>query len=552
MNIDHVIKKIKSKLRGFLWINYLVEIIYAVVSSVLIVNALSRMISAIIYRESHEQVVQNLVFFCVVSLGIIFLSFLNKLNTFIRTKKTAYEIENEMYAYFFKIRYYNNIQKDEMQAYLTRSLIEYNSLYFSTVNETIRVSVTIVVSVIYSMSITPYSMFVVLFIAAILWLVLKGKLDKVPALREDITKYNNELYRNLWEGIENLEIERFLNPTAIFEHYCENTKMLVDRRVKYNKIVVRADFLTQFGSILSVIFMVITGILIYGFHEDSIGRILPLVLIIPNISSGIFAIPALLTNKRNIKGIGNFLNSYFVFEYSSDEASEKNEALQASSIQVNHTVFSYDDKENILDGVSVEFVPGSITTIIGENGCGKSTLLKLCALLIPVKEGEIRICNKEGADLVITSDNHYSESGRKNYWKQIYYMDASPQIIPTSLEKNIILNDLYEKDRYEEALRKAGLSDFDKRDFIDVHSISDGEAQKIAFARIFYHHYRVILLDESTAHMDPQTEEKIMEEFQRLVREEQVIAVAVSHKNSLNRYSDSIFGLEQGNLSVTI
>ena len=198
MNIDHIIKKVKSKLRGFLWINYLVEIIYAVVSSVLIVNALSRMISAIIYRESHEQVVQNLVFFCVVSLGIIFLSFLNKLNTFIRTKKTAYEIENEMYAYFFKIRYYNNIQKDEMQAYLTRSLIEYNSLYFSTVNETIRVSVTIVVSVIYSMSITPYSMFVVLFIAAILWLVLKGKLDKVPVLREDIAKYNNELYRNLW------------------------------------------------------------------------------------------------------------------------------------------------------------------------------------------------------------------------------------------------------------------------------------------------------------------------------------------------------------------
>lgn len=62
-----------------------------------------------------------------------------------RTKKTAYEIENEAYDYFFKIRYYDKVKKDEMQAYITRSLIEYNSLYFSTINETIRASVTIVV-----------------------------------------------------------------------------------------------------------------------------------------------------------------------------------------------------------------------------------------------------------------------------------------------------------------------------------------------------------------------------------------------------------------------
>ena len=552
MNIDKLMKKIKVKLKMFLCINYLVEIMYAFVSSVLIAKSLSGMISTIIYRESQEEVVQKLVLFSCVSLGIVFLSFLNKLNGFFQTKKTAYEIENEVYDYFYKIRYYDSIKKDEMQAYITRTLIEYNSLYFSTISEAVRVSVTIVVSVLYSMTITPYSIIVVIFIVGLLLIILNGKLDKVPEIREGITRYNNELYRNLWEGIENLEIERFLNPNAIFERYSENTKMLVEKRIEYNKIVVRADFLSQFGNILSVILMVIIGILIYGFHGDSIGKILPLVIIIPNISAGIFTIPTLLTNKRNIKGIRNFLNSYFVFECSGDGKPEKDEELQVGSMKVDHMFFSYNNKENILDGVSLEFVPGNITTIVGENGCGKSTLLKLCALLMPVKEGEICICNKKGDDIVIDSCNSYSESDRKKYWKQVYYMDSLPQIIPASLEKNITLNDLYDEERFKTAIKKAELKNFQKRDFIDVHSISDGEAQKIAFARIFYHKYNVIFLDESTSHMDPQTEEKVMREFRNFVREEQIIAVAVSHKNSFNIYSDVIFRMEQGKISTII
>lgn len=552
MNIEYLMKKVKNRLRAFLWANYFVEIVYAVASSVLIVNALSEMISAMINGKSQIEVVQSLVLFCCVSLGIIFLSFIKRLITFSRTRKTAYEIENEVYDYFFRIRYYDKVKKDEMQAYITRSLIEYNSLYFSTINETIRVSVTIVVSVFYAMSVTPYSIIVVLLIAGLLLVILKGKFDKVPGIREDITKYNNELYRNLWEGIENLEIERFLNPKAIFKHYRENTDTLVKNRIEYNKIVVRADFLTQFGNILSVIFMVIIGILVYGFRGDSIGRILPLVLIIPNISAGIFAIPALLTNRRNIKGIANFLNACFVFECSGDGEPEKDEELQVGSVSVRQMVFSYDDKGKVLDGVSLEFEPGNITTIVGENGCGKSTLLKLCALLMPVKEGEICIHNERGEDLAITSANRFAESDRKKYWKQVYYMDASPRIIPASLEKNIILNEPFEEEQYQEALTKAGLNDFDRRDFIDVHSISDGEAQKIAFARIFYHHYRVLFLDESTSHMDPQTEERLMEELQKRVKKEQVIAVAVSHKDSFNRYSDAVFRLEQGKMSAVI
>lgn len=552
MNIDKLMKRVKSKLRTFLWVNYFVEIVYAIASSVLIVNALSGMISAMIERESREEIARNLVFFCCISTGIIFLAFIKKLITFQRTRKTAYEIENETYDYFFSIRYYDTINKDEMQAYITRSLIEYNSLYFTTVNEAVRVGVTVAVSVGYAVSVTPCSIIAVLFIAGLLLLILRGKLEKVPEIRENITRYNNELYRNLWEGIENLEIERFLNPDAVFEHYRENTRMLVDSRIEYNKIAVRADFLTQFGNILSVVLMVLIGIAVYGFRGDSISRILPLVLIIPNISAGIFAIPGLLTNKRNIKGIGNFLNAYFVFGRSDEGEPESDGELQAGSVKVDHMVFSYDGREKILDGVSLEFMPGNITTIVGENGCGKSTLLKLCALLMPVQEGEIRICNEGGADLVITSANRYAESARKKYWKQVYYMDASPRIIPASLEKNIILNDPYEEERYQDALRKAGLNDFEERDFIDVHRISDGEAQKIAFARIFYHHYRVIFLDESTSHMDPQTEETIMGEFQKLVRKERVTVVAVSHKDSFNCYSDAVYQLEQGKMRAVI
>lgn len=552
MNIDVLMKIVKKKSRIFLYYSYLIEVIFSLSSSVLIAEALSEMISAIIYQQNQDEITRKLTFFVCVSLGLIFLSVVNKFNLFFRTKKTAYCIENEVYNYFFKVKYYDNIKKDEMQANITKTLIEYNSLYFSTISLMIGTSVTVVASVIYSIIITPYSLVVFAFMFIFLMIILKGKFDNIPEIRGNITKYNNDLYRNLWEGIENLEIEQFLNFESIFSRYKRNIKSLVKNRIEYNRIMVRADFLAQFGNIASIILMVLLGMTFYGFNVNSISKILPLLIIIPSVSTGIFTIPSLITNSRNIKGIKKYLNSYFIFECSNELEISELEKIHIDSLKIENVVFSYNNIHNILDGVTFELKRGQITTFIGENGCGKSTLFKICALLIPIKTGRFCICNEEGKDWIIDSLNDFNEDYRKQYWKQIHYIESLPRIIPASLEKNIILNDLYDESRFVMALKKAGLKEFEKRDLIDVRSISDGEAQKIVFARIFYHKYDIIFLDESTSHMDPQAEEKIMCEFKEFIKKENIIVAAVSHKDSFNKYSDKIYKMEQGKISILL
>ncbi|MDE7354272.1 MAG: ATP-binding cassette domain-containing protein [Acetatifactor sp.] len=548
MNFDNLMRDARKDLRIYLWSSYFIEMLHAIAFSVIIAEVLSRILSTIIYQQSYEIMIHELIVFVGVSLGLILLSLVNRINAFFRTKKTAYYVEDKVYSYFFRIRYKNRIKKDEMQAVLTKTLPEYNSLYFSTVSETLRVGVMIGASVLYAATITPYSLIVVAFIAVLLAVILKGRMSALPQLREDITKYGNELYRNLWEGIENLEIERFLESDAVLERYRSNADELVNNRVKYNKIAVLAEFISQFGNIFSIVLMVVTGILVYGVDAQGISKILPLVIVVPSISTGFFKIPGLITNYRNIKGIKGFLNSYFVFDSFQDSDEDEGREILADAIRVEHVSFSYNGEENVLDKVSLEFREGQIATITGENGSGKSTLLRICALLIPIEEGAIGIVDGKGNELCLT--NGCSDTDRKSYWRQIYYMDSEPQIIPGSFEKNIILNDEFDAARFADALRRAGLMDFSRHQVIDRNSISDGEAQKIAFARVFYHKYKVILLDESTSHMTPTSEERVMEELRAIAKEDSIIVIAVSHRESFNRYADRIYELKSCRIQV--
>ncbi len=550
MNIDNILKKINKELFIFLAGSYFCEAVQAFFSSILITQALSNLLISVIFYFNKDDILKKMLFFCLVSLGLICITFINKLFVFFRTKKTVYFIENEAYQYFFEIQYYNNIKKDEIQAYITKSLIEYNSLYFSTISGIIRVVVTLFVSVGYSIYLNPYTIFVVLFMITLLILVLGRKFDKVPEIKKEISNYQNQLYRNLWEGIENLEVERFLDANKFFQHFNKNKDMLVKKRIEHNKIMVRADFLSQFGNMVSIILMVIFGIIYRGITLVSIQVILPSVMIVPNISGGIFAIPGLFSNKKNLAGMKYYLNSYFKFKKNSNIGEGKINKLKISYIEMYNISFSYNHIDKVLDYISLKFEKGKITTITGENGCGKSTLLKICAMLIPMDKGVLKIGSEVGENFTINEDNCYMEADREKYWEEIYFAGPVPPIIPGSLEKNVILNKPYNEEKFYYALEQACLVNYENRRIINKENISDGEAQKIAFARIFYHNYQVIFMDESTSHMDPKTEEKVMKAFVAYVEKNKIIVAAVSHKQSFLCYSDLTYRIDKGKIKM--
>ncbi len=209
----------------------------------------------------------------------------------------------------------------------------------------------------------------------------------------------------------------------------------------------------------------------------------------------------------------------------------------------------------VLNDISFSIVEGSITSIIGSNGSGKSTLLRSLLRLIEPDSGEIYFLDEE-----------ISKMKKKKLRKvraQVGFVFQKHNLVPKlSVLSNVIHGNLSNKKgpRYwfeslspkkcrEEAiecLKTVGLEKFAKRKSTDI---SGGQSQRVAIARALMQKPKIILADEPVASLDPKNGEKIMELFYKLVKENEITLVFVSHNiEQALKYSDRIIGLNCGEI----
>lgn len=217
-------------------------------ASVLVTGTLSRAVSTVITGDAKEEIYRSVSLFFALSLLTILLGVLNRFLAFFRTKKTGCAIEDDILAYYYAIPYTDEINKDEVQANMSKTVQEFNSMYYTYKTSVFRVASTIFFSCAHALSIHWLSLAGMVFLGVLTVLVYREDLQEVSKLREKIGEKRNLLYRNLWESVENLEIERFLNERKIFEKYQENSRGLVDYRVKSNKRQVKGQLYSELGT----------------------------------------------------------------------------------------------------------------------------------------------------------------------------------------------------------------------------------------------------------------------------------------------------------------
>ena len=174
---------------------------------------------------------------------------------------------------------------------------------------------------------------------------------------------------------------------------------------------------------------------------------------------------------------------------------------------------SYDNSAVISDkSMEIKF-PGKIL-LDGESGCGKSTLLKLMCGLYQPESGEV---------ILFAGSNKISGEKLEEY---ISYVEQASVIINGTLEENILFGDYWDSidtgrrhKILEDAVKKAELQEFYKslkegKDTIlgsGGRQLSFGEKQRISIARALAKPHKILIMDEPTAHIDEQTENKILE-----------------------------------------
>lgn len=180
-------------------------------------------------------------------------------------------------------------------------------------------------------------------------------------------------------------------------------------------------------------------------------------------------------------------------------------------IEFTGVTVSYGEKRALQD-VSFTVAPGSRTAVIGPTAAGKTQLLYLLTGLISPEAGSIRF---DGIDI--------RSFDKESFHSQVGFVFQDSIIFNMSIRENIAFNKLVTQESMEKAIETAELKDFieslpQKLDTVVSErgmSLSGGQKQRIMLARALAINPRILLLDDFTARVDTNTEEKILRNVQR-------------------------------------
>jgi ATP-binding cassette subfamily B multidrug efflux pump len=217
------------------------------------------------------------------------------------------------------------------------------------------------------------------------------------------------------------------------------------------------------------------------------------------------------------------------------------------NIEFRNVSFSYNGEERVLKEVSFSVHEGETIAIVGATGAGKTSLLNLLERFYEVEEGNILL---DGIDIREKNISHIRS--------QIGLVMQDTFLFAEDIEENIRLGDKkIDRGRVREVAQVVNAENFIHRLPNGYHTkvgeggrtLSAGEKQLLAFARALYINPRILILDEATSHVDPETERLIQEGLARLLKGR--TAIVIAHRLSTIQYADRIIVLHRGRVRET-
>ncbi|WP_013325444.1 energy-coupling factor ABC transporter ATP-binding protein [Gloeothece verrucosa] len=203
-----------------------------------------------------------------------------------------------------------------------------------------------------------------------------------------------------------------------------------------------------------------------------------------------------------------------------------------SAIRALDLSFNWPNGSSVLEGCSLEVPKGEFWMLLGTNGSGKSTLLRLLAGLLTPQSGEIQITSPVG--FVFQNPDH-----------QLVMPTVGADVAFGLVKEKLSWTSV--RQRVKEALAAVNLLDLERR---PIYALSGGQKQRIAIAGALARQCEVLLLDEPTALLDPDTQQELVIQVQRLVKNRGLTALWVTHRLDELNFCDGAFLIEQGKVTA--
>jgi len=213
-------------------------------------------------------------------------------------------------------------------------------------------------------------------------------------------------------------------------------------------------------------------------------------------------------------------------------------------IRFENVWFAYNNEDWVLKDISFTIPKGKKIALVGPSGSGKTTTVSLLCYFYQAQKGQILV---DGVPL--------SEIDFRAWRRKIGLILQDVFLFPGSILENVrVYNDAISEEKVKEAINVVQLDEFiqEQRLGLDTElaergqNISQGEKQLISFARALAFDAEIIVMDEATASVDPQTEARIQHSMERVFANKTVVVVA--HRLTTILDADEILFFDKGRI----
>jgi len=329
-------------------------------------------------------------------------------------------------------------------------------------------------------------------------------------------------------------------------------KTLKNEKLYFEKRRALGDFIAQSSATLAVF-----GSFVYIAFKTAQGTITmgDMVLYLQGFQKGLGFLKTFLENGAQMYEDNLFLSQMYDFLKIKPQVLEPEIPLLIphkikTSLEFKNVSFFYHNSvKNVINYVNFSIKPGEIVALVGENGSGKSTIVKLLARLYDPQQGNIFL---DGQDIKNFKTTDFRKKISVVFQDHIKYQ--------LSARENIFLGDVDRKediDRIKQAARQTDVDDkisgfssgYDTilgKWFKNGEELSIGQWQMMAISRAFFRDAEIVILDEPSSALDPETEMAIFSKLKKLMQGR--AALIISHRYSTVKMADKILVLDKGQI----